>query len=178
MLILRSTRSQKNATALSWNHHSVDFLVASSLQRAFQHSLDVDDGDAAPCGLLRTLQGRASWDKCCATTDDLRTLQMADALTSGTGEFDRLRFLEELPQKLGIKERKVKSVLDGLAKDRKRSTLVQSVSYLRQKNAEEVVKSLNNLLACHKVHPENLSQAPSSTHLAITRVVGLMWRNF
>ena len=77
-------------------------------------------------------------------------MQMADALSSGTGNFDRARFLEELPKKLGIKERKVNSVLEGLAKDRKRSTLVQSVSYLRQKNADEAVKSLNNLLACHK----------------------------
>lgn len=78
---------------------------------------------------------------------------MADTLSSGSGDFDRSRFLEELPKKLGIKERKVTSVLEGLAKDRKRSTLVQSVSYLRQKNANEVVKSLNNLLACHKVSP-------------------------
>lgn len=75
---------------------------------------------------------------------------MTDALTNGSGVFDESRFLEDLPKKLGIKERKVKSVLDGLAKDRKRSTLVQSVSYLRQKNADEAVKSLNNLLACHK----------------------------
>ena len=76
---------------------------------------------------------------------------MTDALTNGSGEFDEARFLEDLPKRLGIKKRKVKSVLEGLAKDRKRSTLVQSVSYLRQKNAEEAVKSLNNLMACHKV---------------------------
>lgn len=84
---------------------------------------------------------------------------MADALTSGTGSFDRTRFLEELPQRLGIKERKVKSLLEGLAKDRKRSTLVQSVSYLRQKNAVEVIKSLNNLLACHTVRQIAISEA-------------------
>lgn len=76
---------------------------------------------------------------------------MADALTSGTGDFDHHRFIEELPKKLGIKERKVKSAIEGLAKDRKRSTLVQSISYLRQRNGDEAVKSLNNLLACHKV---------------------------
>ena len=76
---------------------------------------------------------------------------MTDALTNGSGNFDEARFLEELPKKLGIKERKVKAVLEGLAKDRKRSTLVQSVSFLRQKNAAEAVKSLNNLMACHKV---------------------------
>lgn len=77
--------------------------------------------------------------------------QMADALSSGTGEFNRTHFLEELPKQLGIKERRVKSALEGLARDRKRSTLVQSVSYLRQKKVDEAVKSLNNLVACHKV---------------------------
>lgn len=81
---------------------------------------------------------------------------MTDALTNGSGSFDETRFLEELPKKLGIKERKVKSVLEGLAKDRKRSTLVQSVSYLRQKNVEEAVKSLNNLMACHKVRLQSM----------------------
>ena len=87
---------------------------------------------------------------------------MTDALTNGSGEFDEARFLEELPKRLGIKERRVKSVLEGLAKDRKRSTLVQSISYLRQKNAEEAVKSLNNLMACHKAR---LSEAMSSSLL-------------
>lgn len=76
---------------------------------------------------------------------------MADVLSSGTGEFDRQRFVEELPKKLGIKERRVKSALEGLAKDRKRTTLVQAISYLRQKKLGEAAKSLNNLLACHKV---------------------------
>ena len=78
-------------------------------------------------------------------------LQMADELTNGSGDFDRERFVVELPKKLGIKERRVKQSLETLAKERKRTTLVQSVSYLRQKKLDEAVKSLNNLLACHKV---------------------------
>ena len=76
---------------------------------------------------------------------------MADVLSSGTGEFDRQHFVEELPKKLGIKERRVKSAIEGLARDRKRTTLVQGVSYLRQKKLDDAVKSLNNLLACHRV---------------------------
>lgn len=76
---------------------------------------------------------------------------MADVLSNGTGEFDRQHFLEDLPKQLGIKERRVKSAIEGLARDRKRTTLVQGVSYLRQKKLEDAAKSLNNLLACHRV---------------------------
>lgn len=78
-------------------------------------------------------------------------MQMANVLTNGTGEFDRTYFVDELPKKLGIKERRVKQALESLAKERKRTTLVQAVSYLRQKKLDDAVKSLNNLLACHKV---------------------------
>ena len=77
--------------------------------------------------------------------------QLLDALTNGSGDFDRERYLVELPQKLEIKERRVKSAVDASAKERKRATLVQGVSYLRQKDVPNIVKNLNNLLSCHKV---------------------------
>lgn len=37
------------------------------------------------------------------------------------------------------------------ATSRKRNTLVQAVSYLRQRKMEDTVKALNNLVACNKV---------------------------
>jgi hypothetical protein len=40
-----------------------------------------------------------------------------------------------------------------LAKDRRHTTLVQSISLLRQKKLDETVKSLNNLLACDRALP-------------------------
>ena len=43
------------------------------------------------------------------------------------------------------------ATLQAQGKDRKRTTLVQAVSHLRQRKSEDVVKSLNNLLACSKV---------------------------
>ena len=43
------------------------------------------------------------------------------------------------------------ATLQAQGKDRKRTTLVQAVSHLRQRKSDEVVKSLNNLLACNKV---------------------------
>ena len=95
-------------------------------------------------------------------------MQMADALNNGTGEFDRQRFLEDLPKRLGIKERRVRAALEGLAKDRKRTTLVQSVSYLRQKKLDDAVKSLNNLLACHTVRPALLQPFSDSKQSALS----------
>lgn len=72
-------------------------------------------------------------------------------LSSGTGEFDEERILKELPAQLSLPERRVKSVISGQASDRKRDVLVQAVSMLRQRKLSEVVKCLNNLLACNKV---------------------------
>jgi hypothetical protein len=79
------------------------------------------------------------------------TVQVASVLSSGTGEFDADRILTELPAVLGLPERRVKGVISGQASDRKRDVLVQAVSMLRQRKLDEVVKSLNNLLACNKV---------------------------
>ena len=77
--------------------------------------------------------------------------QVASVLSSGTGEFDEERILKELPAQLQLPERRVKSVINGQASDRKRDVLVQAVSMLRQRKLDEVVKCLNNLLACNKV---------------------------
>ncbi len=45
----------------------------------------------------------------------------------------------------------VKAAIETQAGDRKRNVLVQAVSLLRQRKLDDVVKSLNNLLACNKV---------------------------
>ena len=78
-------------------------------------------------------------------------LQIARVLSSGTGDFDSHRILEQLPKDLNLPERRVAATLQAQGKDRKRTTLVQAVSHLRQRKSDEVVKSLNNLLACNKV---------------------------
>ena len=86
-------------------------------------------------------------------------------LSSGTGEFDEERILRELPKQLSLPERRVKSVINGQASDRKRDVLVQAVSMLRQKKLNEVVKCLNNLLACNKVRHSRIVQHTSRTEL-------------
>lgn len=78
-------------------------------------------------------------------------------LSSGTGEFDEERLLQELPAALHLPERRVKAAIEAAAGDRKRNVLVQAVSLLRQRKLDEVVKSLNNLLACNKVRSEVFS---------------------
>ena len=87
-------------------------------------------------------------------------------LSSGTGEFDEERILRELPKQLSLPERRVKSVINGQASDRKRDVLVQAVSMLRQKKLNEVVKCLNNLLACNKVRHSLMSETHLKCYLA------------
>ena len=72
-------------------------------------------------------------------------------LSNGTGDFDEERLLHQLPKELNLPEKKVHRAVEEQAKDRKRSTLVQAVSYLRQKKMDDTVKALNNLVACNKV---------------------------
>ena len=79
------------------------------------------------------------------------SFQIKDVLSSGTGEFDQERLLHQLPKELSLSEKKVHRAVEDQAKDRKRTTLVQAVSYLRQKKMDDTVKALNNLVACNKV---------------------------
>ena len=126
--------------------------------------------------------------------------QVAEQLSSGTGNFDEGHILEDLPKKLKLADGKARTTVQNQAKDRKRTTLVQvrlrtggvvlswwfcvlskrgfvcdgsllplavmvspvpdyvstllqAISYLRQKQLGEVATSLNNLLACEKAQP-------------------------
>ncbi|CAL8468289.1 g7829 [Coccomyxa elongata] len=92
-------------------------------------------------------------------SEDMRlqmyTKEVAEVLSNGTGEFDSERLLEELPTALHLPERKVKAAIETQAGDRKRNVLVQAVSLLRQRKLDDVVKSLNNLLACNKAMPSD-----------------------
>ncbi|KAK9829243.1 hypothetical protein WJX72_004725 [[Myrmecia] bisecta] len=85
--------------------------------------------------------------------------EIADVLSNGTGEFDSERLLERLPADLKLPERRARGVVEGAARDRKRTTLVQAISHLRQRNLGDAVKSINNLLACNKALP---SDAPTT----------------
>ena len=76
-------------------------------------------------------------------------------MTDGTGGFDSVKLLEQLPEDLKIDVTKARKVAVGLAKEKRRTTLVQAVSYMRQKKMSDVAKSLNNLSAMGAIAPED-----------------------
>jgi hypothetical protein len=76
-------------------------------------------------------------------------------ISDGTGAFDPERLLESLPAELKLDGAKAKRIAADMARDRRRPTLVQAVSFLRQKKVADAVKSLNNLAACAAAMPES-----------------------
>ena len=90
------------------------------------------------------------------TADGLTALyrnEIVARLSDGTGEFDTDKLLRELPVELGLSEAKASTVVKELAGERKRTTLVQAVSMLRQKKVSDAVKNLNNLISCAAALP-------------------------
>jgi len=85
--------------------------------------------------------------------------EISTRLTDGTGDFDADRLLHKLPADLGLDASKAERVVKELAKERKRLTLVQAVSSLRQKKMADAVKSLNNLKACAAALPDSPTEA-------------------
>jgi hypothetical protein len=85
--------------------------------------------------------------------------EISARLTDGTGDFDAEKLLTTLPADLGLEISKATAVVKELAGERKRTTLVQAVSFLRQKKVGDTVKSLNNLRACAAALPESTSEA-------------------
>ena len=80
---------------------------------------------------------------------------MVARLTDGTGAFDAEHVVEQLPAALELDVAKARRTVQDLAKDRKRTTLVQAISHLRQKKLGDTVKSLNNLLSCERAVPSS-----------------------
>ncbi|KAM7256028.1 hypothetical protein ACFE04_011769 [Oxalis oulophora] len=76
-----------------------------------------------------------------------------EIFSSGTGEFDEEQVYNVIPSDLHINVNKAKGFVHTLAQKRLSDSLVQAVSLLRQKKSRELVKSLNDLLACDKAVP-------------------------
>ena len=60
----------------------------------------------------------------------------------------------DLVGKLALEKVKTDKMVVEIAKGRRRLTMVQAVSGLRQKKADEVKRSLNNLVSCERAAPE------------------------
>mgnify|MGYP002631718079 FL=1 len=76
-------------------------------------------------------------------------------LSDGTGAFDVDKLLNEIPKELGIEADKAASIAKSLSVEKRRVTLVQAVSMLRQKKTKSTVESLNNLMACGMADPNS-----------------------
>lgn len=66
---------------------------------------------------------------------------------------DEEYMLKKLPEELSLDEKKVTSLAQELAKDKKRTILVQAISNLRQRNIDGVATALNNLAVAYKLVP-------------------------
>lgn len=85
--------------------------------------------------------------------------EIAARLSDGTGNFDAEKLLHQLPADLGMEADKAAKVAKELATERRRTTLVQAVSFLRQKKVSDAIKSLNNLKACSAALPDSAPEA-------------------
>ena len=66
---------------------------------------------------------------------------------------DEEYMLKKLPEELSLDQKKVTSLARELAKDKKRTILVQAISNLRQRNIDGVATALNNLAVAYKLVP-------------------------
>lgn len=81
--------------------------------------------------------------------------EISSKLGDGTGMFDSDKLLNEIPKELGIDVEKAASIAKSLSAEKRRVTLVQAVSMLRQKKVKSTVESLNNLMACGLADPNS-----------------------
>eukprot|EP00887_Chlorella_sp_A99_P004420 scaffold30.g4420.t1 len=79
----------------------------------------------------------------------------AEAKPEEAAQGEQIKSLEkaQLPADLGLEAAKARKVVEEQARDRKRTQLVQAVSYLRQRKLGEAAKSLNNVVSCEAAVP-------------------------
>ncbi|TVU32207.1 hypothetical protein EJB05_23929, partial [Eragrostis curvula] len=76
-----------------------------------------------------------------------------EIFSSGTGDFDEEEVYVKFPADLIISPEKAKKMVQDIAKVRLENSLVQAIALLRQKKRDDVVSSLNDLLACDAAVP-------------------------
>eukprot|EP00798_Chlamydomonas_sp_ICE-L_P030469 gene30469-35480_t len=81
--------------------------------------------------------------------------ELGQQVSDGTGEADSEFLLTKLPEALELDKKKIERVIKEMVGSRRRTLLVQAVSQVRQKRPVDAMVSLNNLISCNKVMPEN-----------------------
>ncbi|KAL6642892.1 hypothetical protein ACP70R_021073 [Stipagrostis hirtigluma subsp. patula] len=76
-----------------------------------------------------------------------------EIFSSGTGDFDEEEVYVKIPADLIISAEKAKSIVHDIAKIRLENSLVQAIALLRQKKRDDVLSSLNDMLACDAAVP-------------------------
>ena len=87
------------------------------------------------------------------TRQALYTAALGNALKDGKGDLDRDEWMVALTATLVLDPAKCAAAAAGLAKDKRRTTLVQAVSHLRQGNAGAAARDLSNLLSAERASP-------------------------
>jgi hypothetical protein len=87
------------------------------------------------------------------TRQALYTAALGNALKDGSGDLSAEKWMVDLPATLGLEPAKCAAVAAGLAKDKRRTTLVQAVSHLRQGDRAAAARDLANLLSCERASP-------------------------
>ena len=80
--------------------------------------------------------------------DSLYLKHIEKSLTEAPANFDADELMKTIPEELGLDVTKAGNLVTKLAEDRKRPTLIQAVSMLRQNKKAETMKAAYNLVAC------------------------------
>ncbi|EFJ41589.1 hypothetical protein VOLCADRAFT_98450 [Volvox carteri f. nagariensis] len=88
------------------------------------------------------------------TRRNLFRREIIKKVTDGSGDADSKHFLHTLPAALALPANKVRLIVKEEVSTRKRMLLVQAVSQFRQRRVNEAVTSLQNLLSCVALMPE------------------------
>lgn len=93
------------------------------------------------------------------TRRNLFRREVIKKVTDGSGDAERSYYFETLPSALALPPNKVRLIVKEEVSTRKRMLLVQAVSQFRQRRVNEAVTSLQNLLSCVALMPEDTAMA-------------------
>ncbi|KAG2482678.1 hypothetical protein HYH03_018413 [Edaphochlamys debaryana] len=88
------------------------------------------------------------------TRRNLFRREIIKKITDGTGDADKDYYLKTLPEALQLPANKVRLIIKEEVNTRRRTLLVQAVSQYRQRRVNEAATSLQNLLSCVAMYPE------------------------
>jgi len=83
--------------------------------------------------------------------------EVESAISNGKGDLDINKFLTVYPAYLRLEKKNISKVLEETTNEKIRPTLVQAISYYRQKKYSELVKVVKNLISMYRASPRSIS---------------------